>query len=152
MLSVIIPTWNSQAHLEALLPVLVPAAVDGFVREVIASDAGSTDATALLCEEAGVDVLTRGLAAAGKAAKGDRLLILPPDLQLEPGWETGLKRHLNRGGAPGLLLESRAKRFPWSLLKPKRVGLLVTKEVFMRLKPKDIDSLRRLLPNPVRIA
>jgi hypothetical protein len=32
------------------------------------------------------------------------------------------------------------------------VGLLVTKEVFMRLKPKDIESLRRLLPNPVRIA
>ncbi len=152
MLSVIIPTLNSQVHLEALLPVLVPAAVDGFVREVIAVDFGSTDATLLLCEEAGVDVLTRGLAAAGKAAKGDRLLILPPDLQLEAGWEVGLKRHLAKGGQPGLLLEARAKRFPWSLLKPKRVGLLVTKEVFMRLKPKDVSSLRALLPNPVRIA
>ena len=56
MLSVIIPTFNSEREMQVLLPVLVPAAVDGLVREVIAADAGSTDATGLICEDAGTIV------------------------------------------------------------------------------------------------
>ena len=46
MISVVIPTLNAEATLAATLAALVPAAVDGLVREVIVVDGGSSDRTA----------------------------------------------------------------------------------------------------------
>ena len=48
MISVIVPTAESERDLAALLSVLVPAAVDGLVREVIVVDAGPSQATAAI--------------------------------------------------------------------------------------------------------
>jgi glycosyltransferase involved in cell wall biosynthesis len=95
MLSAIIPTLNSEDDLQVLLAALVPAAVDGLVREVICADGGSTDATAVLCEDAGAKLIGGGLVAAARSARNNRLLILPADLRLAPGWEEGLGRKLN---------------------------------------------------------
>ena len=83
MLSVIIPTFNSSTHLQELLPVLVPAAVDGLVREVMAADEGSTDPTLMICDDAGVEVVTDGIAQAMKRARQDWILLLPPDIRLK---------------------------------------------------------------------
>lgn len=94
MLSAIIPTLNSEEDLQVLLAALVPAAVDGLVREVICADGGSTDATGVICEDAGAKMVSGGLVAAAQAARNDRLLILPADLRLAPGWEEGLGRKL----------------------------------------------------------
>ena len=64
MISVVIPTLNAEATLAATLTALVPAAVDGLVREVIVVDGGSTDQTAAIVEDAGAQLVCRSGGAA----------------------------------------------------------------------------------------
>ena len=93
MISVVIPTLDAEAGLAQALAALVPAALDGLVKEVIVADGGSRDRTALIAEEAGATFLacTRGrggqLIAGAKAARFPWLLFLHADTVLEPGWE-----------------------------------------------------------------
>ena len=72
MISVIIPTLNAQPGLAATLTALVPATVDGLVREVIVVDGGSTDRTAAIADEAGTHFVTRS------GGRGYQLLRAPP--------------------------------------------------------------------------
>ena len=58
MISVVIPTLNAERRLAACLTALVPAAVDGFVCEVIVADGGSTDRTALVADQAGATFIS----------------------------------------------------------------------------------------------
>jgi rSAM/selenodomain-associated transferase 2 len=75
------------------LTALVPAAVDGLVREVIIADGGSSDTTAEIAEAAGADLIRvergRGqqLAEGARRAKSHWLLFLHADTVLQPGWE-----------------------------------------------------------------
>ena len=55
MISVIIPTFNDEAHLVAVLSPLVPASMEGLIRELIIVDAGSTDATLEIADSGGGD-------------------------------------------------------------------------------------------------
>ncbi len=93
MISVVIPTLNSESGLGLALTALVPAAVEGIVREVIVVDAGSTDRTLMVADQAGVDVISadagRGkqLHAGAAKARSNWLLFLHPDTILEHGWE-----------------------------------------------------------------
>jgi rSAM/selenodomain-associated transferase 2 len=93
MLSVIIPTVNAEASLGQAMAALVPAAVDGVVREVIVVDGNSTDRTTAIAESAGATVLASGrgrgqqLAAGAARARFPWLLFLHADTVLEPGWE-----------------------------------------------------------------
>jgi rSAM/selenodomain-associated transferase 2 len=93
MISVIIPTLNAEATLAATLTALVPAAVDGLVREVIVVDGGSTDKTADIVEDAGAQLLRKSggrgyqLTVGAKRAKQPWLLFLHADTVLEAGWE-----------------------------------------------------------------
>ncbi len=93
MISVVIPTLNAEADLARCLTALVPAAVDGVVREVIIADGGSTDATAAIADDAGATFVQaergRGqqLAAGARMAKSQWLLFLHADTVLQPGWE-----------------------------------------------------------------
>ncbi len=92
MVSVIIPTLNAAPALGRTLAALVPAAVDGLVRELIIVDGGSGDATARIADEAGAELIVtepcRGgqLAAGADLAKGQWLLFLHADTVLEPGF------------------------------------------------------------------
>lgn len=143
MLSVLIPTRNSAQDLEALFPVLVPAAVDGVVREVIAVDSGSTDRTLEICEDAGAEVLTRGLVAAAKAARADQLLILPPSMRLRRGWEEPVLAHLMRGGGRGVMA---GEGTSWldRLLGRGDLAVLAPQRVVAALPPvRDLAELRR---------
>jgi rSAM/selenodomain-associated transferase 2 len=93
MISVVIPTLNAERHLARTLTALVPAAVDGLVREVIIADGGSTDATADIAEAAGATFITaergRGqqLLAGASQAKSPWLLFLHADTILQSPWE-----------------------------------------------------------------
>jgi rSAM/selenodomain-associated transferase 2 len=102
MISVVIPTYNESCHLSLTLAALVPAAVDGLVREVVISDGGSTDGTLEAAEEAGAKIVNsakgRGqqLAQACAVAKGPWLLILHADSRLAVGWETIALSHIRQ--------------------------------------------------------
>ena len=93
MISVIIPTLDAEKGLPAALGALVPAAVDGLVREVIIVDGGSTDRTAAVADDAGAAFVVRTggrghqLVAGARRAKLPWLLFLHADTVLEPGWE-----------------------------------------------------------------
>jgi rSAM/selenodomain-associated transferase 2 len=93
MISVVIPTLNVEDGLAACLTALVPAAVDGLVREVIVVDGGSSDRTLQIVEQSGAELIRsrpgRGeqLAVGAARARGPWLLFLHADTILEPGWE-----------------------------------------------------------------
>jgi rSAM/selenodomain-associated transferase 2 len=92
-ISVVIPTRDAQATLGEALAALVPAAVDGLIRQVIVVDGGSQDRTAAIADQAGADFMVctggRGyqLDAGARRARFPWLLFLHADTVLEPGWE-----------------------------------------------------------------
>ena len=102
MISVVVPTLNSQAGLPATLAALVTAAVDGLVREVIVVDGGSRDGTAAIADQTGARLIVsargRGtqLAAGAREARFPWLLFLHADTVLEDGWEREVIAFLSR--------------------------------------------------------
>lgn len=92
MISVIIPTQNSAAQLSRTLAPLAPAAMGGFVKEVIVADAGSDDATLTLAEDSGCEIVradhgVKQWIAGASAARGRWFLFLRPNSVLRAGWE-----------------------------------------------------------------
>ncbi len=102
MISVVIPTLNAEAGLAATLTSLVPAALEGLVREVIVVDGGSRDRTREIADQAGAEVITaaanRGaqLAAGAARARHPWLLFLHADTVLDPGWEREASHFMER--------------------------------------------------------
>ena len=102
MISVVIPTLNAEGTLAQTLAALVPAAVDGLVREVVVVDGGSSDGTLQIVDSAGAELLHRSggrgpqLAAGAERARGPWLLFLHADTVLEPGWERDASQFLER--------------------------------------------------------
>jgi rSAM/selenodomain-associated transferase 2 len=103
MISVIIPTLDAEASLAQCLTALVPAMVDGLVREVIIVDGGSTDRTLRIADQAGCTVIqapVRGrgqqLIAGAAAAKHAWLLFLHADTVLSEGWVREVQTFVDR--------------------------------------------------------
>ena len=92
MLTVIIPTHNSERALVPTLAMLVPGVMSGTVREVIVADAGSTDATTQVVDVAGCAIMASSaplgarLRAAAAAARGSWLMFLRPGVVLDAAW------------------------------------------------------------------
>jgi rSAM/selenodomain-associated transferase 2 len=102
MVSVVIPALNAEATLPATLSALVPAALEGLVREVIVVDGGSADRTREIADHAGAEVITapanRGaqLRAGANAARHPWLLFLNADTVLDAGWEREAAHFMDR--------------------------------------------------------
>jgi len=102
MISVVIPTLNAEAGLTATFTALVPATVQGLIREVIIADGGSSDATAEIADVAGAKFIRsengRGaqLAAGADEARSKWLLFLHADTVLQTGWESEAAKFMER--------------------------------------------------------
>jgi len=100
MLSVIIPTYNSERALVSTLAVLVPGVTAGVVTEVLIADGGSHDDTAAVAEVAGCKFLRddgpldRRLKAAAATARAQWLMFLRPGTIIDPAWTDEAGRFL----------------------------------------------------------
>ncbi|HEY5279403.1 MAG TPA: glycosyltransferase [Pseudolabrys sp.] len=103
MLTVVIPTRESERALVQTLAPLVSGATAGLVSEVIVADAGSTDATAEIADLAGCRYLRTEapagvrLKTAATAARAPWLLFLRPGTVPEPGWIEAIERFIGSG-------------------------------------------------------
>lgn len=92
MISVIIPTQNSERQLVPTLAALVQGVTAGILNDVILADGGSTDDTAAIADAAGctfhsgTDDLGLRLRRAAANGRGRWLLFLGPSSLLEEGW------------------------------------------------------------------
>jgi glycosyltransferase involved in cell wall biosynthesis len=103
MLTAIIETRDDEMRLARALAALVPAATDGFVRDVVVIDRGSTDGTLAVADAAGCLILraeagedVRRLAA--EAARGDWLLLLDVGVTLPATWQAEAAGFIDRPG------------------------------------------------------
>ena len=95
MISIVIPTWNEEKCLPKLLGSIKKQSYKNY--EVIVADANSRDKTRQIAKKYGCRVVKGGMPAVGrnngaKAAKGDILLFLDADVQLDKDF---LKKALN---------------------------------------------------------
>src|ERR1044072_1669501 len=92
MLSVIIPTHDSERALVHTLAALGPGATAGLVREVIVADGGSRDETERVADLAGCLFLSpeqslgAHLKIAAERARSEWLMFLSPGIVPGPGW------------------------------------------------------------------
>lgn len=107
MISVVIATRDNERDLVECLTPLVQASVEGLIRELVAADAGSSDATLEILDEAGAVLAGGGLAGACAAAKGPWLLIVEPTSRLGYDWLGPVRRHLERGSTQPIKLARR---------------------------------------------
>ena len=132
MISVIIPTFNDEAHLVAVLSPLVPASMEGLIRELIIVDAGSTDATLEIADDAGARIIPSGQGGLDQAialARGPWLLLLDPGVVLEAGWEASVRTHIGtRRGAAEFRRERSDGGLLAAVLPPKATAVLVLKQ------------------------
>jgi len=178
MLSVIIPTHNSERPLVRTLAALVSGAAGGLVSEVLVTDAGSRDQTEAVADHAGCTVLHeagplgRQLKAAAEAARAPWLLFLRPGAVLEPSWtaevrllvELGpgqfsaatFRRAARRHGGLQEIVTLAVETFGGRLLPQQ--GLLIARDLYQRTgghSPSAADPegeyLRRLGRRKIRI-
>ncbi|MCV6585230.1 MAG: TIGR04283 family arsenosugar biosynthesis glycosyltransferase [Marinibacterium sp.] len=105
-LSVVIPTLNAERGLPGCVSALIEGLLAGHIRELVISDGGSTDATLQIADDAGATVvhgpasrggqLRRGVA----ATRGDWVLVLHADTELEPGWIEHVASHMQTASRP----------------------------------------------------
>ncbi len=93
MLSVVVPTRNSEEGLARTLSSLVSGAAEGVVREVVVVDEASTDGTRVVADAAGCTLVEGRGGWCGKIATGlgaarraPWFLVLPPNVFLEGEW------------------------------------------------------------------
>ncbi len=108
MISVIIPTQNSEIALAQSLSALVTAAAEGVVREVIVVDGGSADNTHMVADAAGCEWLVQSgprskrlALGANQARRGDWLLFLSADTVLDTGWHHEVQAFIERAERAG---------------------------------------------------
>lgn len=128
MISVVLVASEDLPGLAAQMAMLVPAAVDGLVKEVVLVADGEPGVEALAEDSGARLVRAKGeakdrLAAGAATARGDWILTLRAGPVLREGWREPVERRLAGGaGAPGLLIAPGG----WlGRLAPKSHGVLL---------------------------
>ncbi|MCX8228045.1 MAG: glycosyltransferase, partial [Sulfitobacter sp.] len=99
-ITVIIPTLNAEHSLTGCLTALMEGVDAGLIRELIVSDGGSDDATRIVAEAWGAEIIEGAASRGGQLrrgcakAKGDWLLVLHADTHLDQGWTAPVAAHL----------------------------------------------------------
>lgn len=133
MLTVIIATFNDEEALARTLASLVPAAVEGLVREVVVVDAGSTDQTHRVADHAGCRMMSADeMAKAILTARGDWIMFLEPGAKPAGDWIEPVAAHISHARTPARFTQARESRQPFlrSVLRrqsPLRDGLIISK-------------------------
>jgi glycosyltransferase involved in cell wall biosynthesis len=105
MLSVVIPTHESERLLVPTLAALVPGAMSGLVSEVVVTDAGSHDATEQVADVAGCrfmslqGTLGTRLKQAAVSTRTPWLIFLRAGSVPEPGWIAACERFMEAASA-----------------------------------------------------
>jgi glycosyltransferase involved in cell wall biosynthesis len=157
MISVVVPTLNSQAELPRCFDSLIVGAVRGVVREVIVADGGSSDQTLAIADAAGARIEQASsarnacLMAGAALARSEWLLFLQPQTALEPGWEVEVESFIARArpekpraaifrfalddfGGGARCAEAFTAMRNWLLALPSgNQGLLIPKRLYTRL-------------------
>jgi hypothetical protein len=111
MLSVVITPAGGPEELATLFARLVPAAVDGLVREVIY--AGAADAAVEeICEATGARIAADVQAALAQA-KGPWVLIAPAAFRPPEDWQDQAAAHVAHRAGPTKIRGVRPSRFPF---------------------------------------
>ncbi len=117
MITVVIPTFNAGARLNATFAALVSASVEGLVSRVIVVDGGSSDQTLKLSDDAGATIINapkgRGaqLVAGGGQVKTKWILFLHADTILTPGWEAEAASFIAAASRPNSQKKAAVFRF-----------------------------------------
>lgn len=131
-LSVIIPTLNAGDSLQACLSALMEGVEAGLITELIISDGGSRDETAVLADAWGAQVVTGSASRGGQlrrgcdAARGEWFLVLHADTILSTGWTQAVDAHFATHKAGYFRLRfDRGGRFvaAWANLRARVFGL-----------------------------
>lgn len=137
MLTVIIPTRESERSLVQTLSPLVAGATAGLIAEVIVADGGSRDATEEVAEIAGCRFV-RGdgpigarLAEAAALARTPWLMFLRPGTAPEPAWIDAVQDFMRGGGQAASF--RRSDRSSWDIFRPRvrpEQGLLISARAY----------------------
>lgn len=134
MLSVIIPTLNSERLLAPTLSTLIPGAISGLVREVTVADGGSTDLTLAIADGAGCTVVRSAaslgprLREAAAAARSPWLMFLRAGTVLETSWLEEATVFMDEAAPPAACCAAAAFRRSASSRRP------VIREALSRLR------------------
>jgi hypothetical protein len=125
MISVVLLASEDLPGLAAQMAMLVPAAVDGLVKEVILVGASTSGVEALVEDSGARLVAIEGdaaacFAAAAASARGDWILTLRAAPALREGWREPIEKHLAGGGGVPAVLAA-----PGGLLARRLHGVLV---------------------------
>ncbi|PIB92676.1 cell wall biosynthesis glycosyltransferase [Caulobacter sp. FWC2] len=125
MISVVLVASEDLQGLAAQMAMLVPAAVDGLVKEVVLVSGGEPGVEAL-AEDSGARLVTTPgdrLAAGAAVARGDWILTLRATPVLREGWREPVEKHLAGGAGGAAVLAAPGGLF--SKLSPRLHGVLV---------------------------
>jgi glycosyltransferase involved in cell wall biosynthesis len=149
MLSIIIPTHDSERPLVHTLAALVPGATAGLVREVIVADAQSSDGTEQVADITGCVFVSSGeplgtrLNAAAERARGEWLMFLRPGIVPGPTWIDDVLE-LARHGDAGAAVFSQAGPGIFARLFTRRPhpdqGLILPKSLYAALGGHHADA------------
>ncbi len=134
-ISIVIPTLNAEKELPATLLSLMEGVHAGLIRELIVTDGGSTDQTLKIADEAGAEIVVGAASRGGQlrrgcdAARGEWLMVLHADTQLQSDWTTTVAGHLSSKSPAVFKLSFRARGFGpfwvagWANLRSRLFGL-----------------------------